>query len=127
MYNLILVTNILRILDEKGMTKAELAERAGVSVSFLSDLINDNANPSLRIIEAIAKALETPLTLLFEQSDISAAERALLAEGGEQKLANGLVWKGAILNEYQAYQVAQWDKANRILLAKIKKKATRRK
>lgn len=127
MYNLILITNILRILDEKDMTKAELAERAGVSVSFLSDLINDNANPSLRIIESIAKALETPLPLLFEQSDISTAERALLTESDDQKLANGLVWKGAVLNEFQAYQVEQWDKANRALLAKRNKKTTKKK
>ena len=35
MYNLILITNILRILDEKDMTKSELAEKAGVSISFL--------------------------------------------------------------------------------------------
>lgn len=127
MYNLILITNILRILDEKGMTKLELTKRAGVSVSFLSDLVNDNANPSLRIIESIAKALETPLPMLFEQSDISADERALLTEGDDLKLGNGLVWKGAVLNEFQAYQVDQWDKANRALLAKFNKKTTRKK
>lgn len=127
MYNLILITNILRILDEKGMTKLELTKRAGVSVSFLSDLINDNANPSLRIIESIAKALETPLPMLFEQSDISADERVLLTEGDDLKLGNGLVWKGAVLNEFQAYQVDQWDRANRALLAKFNKKTTRKK
>lgn len=127
MYNLILVTNILRILDEKGMTKAELAEKAGMSVSFFSDLINDNANPSLRIIEVIARALQVPLPLLFECSDISATERALLTEGVDQKLAHGLVWKGAVLNEFQAYQVDQWDRANRALLAKRNKKTTRKK
>lgn len=127
MYNLILITNILRILNEKGMTKLELTKRAGVSVSFLSDLVNDNANPSLRIIESIAKALETPLPMLFEQSDISADERALLTEGDDLKLGNGLVWKGAVLNEFQAYQVDQWDKANRALLAKFNKKTTRKK
>ncbi|GJL96099.1 MAG: hypothetical protein DHS20C05_25040 [Hyphococcus sp.] len=127
MYNLILITNILRILDEKGMTKLELTKRAGVSVSFLSDLVNDNANPSLRIIESIAKALETPLPMLFELSDISADERVLLTEGDDLKLGNGLVWKGAVLNEFQAYQVDQWDRANRALLAKFNKKTTRKK
>ena len=38
MYNLILVTNILRILDEKGMTKAELAEKAGMADLSLEEV-----------------------------------------------------------------------------------------
>jgi hypothetical protein len=35
MYNLILITNILRILDEKDMTKSELAEEGGGLHLFL--------------------------------------------------------------------------------------------
>ena len=54
MYNEILFTNILRLLDERDMTKNELAEKADISNSFLSDLTNGNANPSLKIMEAIA-------------------------------------------------------------------------
>ncbi len=116
MYNLILTTNILRILREKGISKADLAERAGVSISFLNELTHDNANPSLRIIEAIAKALETPLPLLFDSSDMSAAERALLVEDDSGHLAKGFVWKGAVLTEFQAFQVSQWDHDNRELI-----------
>lgn len=66
MYNLILTTNILRILREKKITKAELAEKAGISISFVTELTNDKANPSLRIIEAVAEALETPLPMLLD-------------------------------------------------------------
>ena len=91
MYNLILTTNILRILREKKISKADLSEKAGVSISFLNDLTHDNANPSLRIIEAIAKALETPLPLLFDSSDMSPAERASLGEGDSEHLAKGFV------------------------------------
>jgi transcriptional regulator with XRE-family HTH domain len=119
MYNLILTTNILRILREKKLTKAELAQKAGVSISFFTELTNDKANPSLRIIEAIAKALDTPLPLLFDSSDMSAAERAILTDSTGQ-LAKGFVWKGAILSEFQAYQVAQWDRENRELLKNLK-------
>lgn len=122
MYNLILTTNILRILREKKISKAELSERAGVSISFLNDLTHDNANPSLRIIEAIAKALETPLPLLFDNSDMSAAERTLLGESDSERLAKGFVWKGAVLTEFQAYQVAQWDRENREIIKKTTKK-----
>ena len=122
MYNLILTTNILRILREKKISKADLSEKAGVSISFLNDLTHDNANPSLRIIEAIAKALETPLPLLFDSSDMSAAERASLGEGDSEHLAKGFVWKGAVLTEFQAYQVAQWDRENREIIKKTAKK-----
>lgn len=122
MYNLILTTNILRILREKKISKAELAERAGVSVSFINELTHDNANPSLRIIEAIAKVLEMPLPLLFDSSDMSAAERALLGEDDSGHLAKGFVWKGAVLTEFQAYQVAQWDLENREIIRKSVKK-----
>ena len=120
MYNLILITNILRILDEKDMTKSELAEKAGVSISFFTDLTNDKANPSLRVIEAIAKALDTPLPLLFDNSDMSSAERALLADGSAGNLAKGFVWKGAVLSEFQAFQVTQWDRENREIIKKMK-------
>ena len=56
------------------MTKIELAEKANISLSFLSDLTKDRANPSLRIMEAIANALETPLPILLEQTNLSEAE-----------------------------------------------------
>ncbi|MBE3780532.1 helix-turn-helix domain-containing protein, partial [Vibrio parahaemolyticus] len=71
MYNYIFFTNVLKILDERHMTKSELAERSGVSISFLSDLTTGNANPSLKVLEAIASALETPLPLLLESTDLN--------------------------------------------------------
>ena len=64
-HNQIFFTNILRLLDERGMTKNELAAKADISISFLSDLTNGKANPSLKIMEAIAYALETPLPTLL--------------------------------------------------------------
>ena len=122
MYNLILITNILRILGEKGMTKSELAEKAGVSISFFTDLTNDKANPSLRIIEAIAEAMETPLPMLLDSSDMEAADLEVLANRKLTHLPKGFVWKGAVLSEFEAYQVDQWDKKNRKFLLKSSKK-----
>ncbi|MXS77954.1 helix-turn-helix domain-containing protein [Nitrosomonas sp. JL21] len=88
MYNLILTTNILRILREKKISKAELSERAGVSISFLNDLTHDNANPSLRIIEAIAKALGTPLPLLFDSSDLRIYNKPTTPSTTEEQIRN---------------------------------------
>ncbi len=122
MYNLILITNILRILDEKDMTKSVLAEKAGVSISFFTDLTNDKANPSIRIVEAIADALETPLPMLLDSSDMETADLEALANRKLSRLPKGFVWKGAVLSEFEAYQVEQWDKKNRDFLSKEAKK-----
>ena len=122
MYNLTLITNILRILDEKGMTKSELAKKAGVSIAFFTDLTNDKANPSLGIIEAIAEALETPLPMLLDSSDLELSDLEVLAKRKPGKLPKGFVWKGGVLSEYEAYQVDQWDKKNRTFLTKEARK-----
>jgi len=122
MYNLILITNILRILDEKDMTKSELAEKAGVSISFFTDLTNDKANPSLRIIEAIAEAHPALPQYILDSSDMSTADLEALTNRKLKHLPKGFVWKGGVLSEFEAYQVEQWDKKNRAFLLKNKSK-----
>ena len=122
MYNKILLTNILRLIEELGINKKELSERSGVSTSFMSDLTHDKANPSLRIIEAIAEALETPLPMLLDSSDMSTADLEALTNRKLKHLPKGFVWKGGVLSEFEAYQVEQWDKKNREFLLKNKSK-----
>jgi transcriptional regulator with XRE-family HTH domain len=113
-YNLIFYTNILRLLDEKGMTKNELSAKANVSISFLSDLTNGNANPSLRVMEAIADALKTPLPTLLEVTDLD-QERLDVLAGGQfhRSLPEGIVRISAVLPEHQAFIVKKWDEATR--------------
>ena len=114
MYNQIFFTNVLRLLDEQHMTKSTFAERVGMSVSFLSDLTNGQANPSLKIMEAIAKTLNTPLPALLEMTDLDRATLALLAgDAAPSTLPAGLVRETAILTDYQAFLVRQWDADNR--------------
>lgn len=123
MYNQIFFTNVLRMLDEQGMTKNELSDRAGMSISFLSDLTNGKANPSLKIMESIADALETPLPTLLEMTDLDKATLDALAGGkAPRSLPDGFFRVSAILNEYQAFNVRQWDEANKKSLAKKKAK-----
>lgn len=120
MYNQIFFTNVLRLLDERGMTKNELSDAAGMSVSFLSDLTNGKANPSLKIMESIAAALKTPLPMLLEVTDLDSDTLNVLAGGKyHSSLPAGLVRVNAILTEYQAFTVAQWDEANRKRLASV--------
>lgn len=114
LYHLIFLTNVLRILDETGETKSSLAKRAGISVSFLSDLTNAQANPSLRILEAVAEALDTPLAELLETTDLDPATLETLLEGKvKRSLPDGYVRISATLTEFQAFTVRQWDTENR--------------
>jgi len=123
LYNQILLTNILRILEEKGMTKKQLSEKSGVSITFLQDLTQGRGNPSLKTMEAIADALETPIQVLLEISDVDGDLEALLP-GNKQKYSDlpaGYKRTYAILNDFQDFQVRQWDAANKKLIQKIKK------
>ncbi len=126
-YHQIFFTNILRVLDERRMTQEELAERSGVSTSFISDLANGRANPSLRTMEAIAVALETPLPTLLESTDLDREALDELAGGKAiQSLPQGYQRISAILTDYQAFLVEEWDEVNRKKLreqASPKKKA----
>lgn len=118
MYNQIFFTNVLRVLDELGISKNELSDRAGMSVSFLSDLTNGKANPSLKIMESIAKALDVALPALLEITDLDQESLDMLAGGkAPNSLPSGYVRVAAVLTEYQAFQVRQWNEANREQIA----------
>lgn len=118
MYNQIFFTNVLRVLDELGLSKNELSDRAGMSVSFLSDLTNGKANPSLKIMESIARALDVALPALLEITDLDQESLDMLAGGkAPSSLPPGYVRVAAVLTEYQAFQVRQWNEANRKQIA----------
>lgn len=114
MYNYIFFTNVLRLLDELHMTKHELAERSGVSLSFLSDVTSGHGNPSLKVMEAVAKALEVPLPLLLEATDCDKATLDTLAGGkAASSVPPGYERVSAILPEQRAFIVRKWDEEAR--------------
>lgn len=123
MYNQIFLTNILRRIDELGISKNELRKRSGISSSFMTYLTQDQANPSLRVMEAIANALKTPLPELLE---LTSADRAVMAElmpdDSQIRPLDEFVHINVTLNEFQAHQARLWDAANKKKIkAKIKK------
>ena len=96
------------------MTKNDLAHKTGISLSFLSDLTNGKANPSLKIMEAIAEALETPLPTLLDLTDLDSATLDALAGGhAPRSLPEGFLRISAILTQFQAFTARQWDQENR--------------
>jgi transcriptional regulator with XRE-family HTH domain len=123
LYSLIFFTNVLRLLDERNITKNELADKANISISFLSDLTNGKANPSLKIMEAIAHALAEPLPALLETLDLAQQDIALLTEKPPaQSLPSGFTRVSAVLTDFQAFTVEQWDQANRKLISQTQRK-----
>jgi transcriptional regulator with XRE-family HTH domain len=119
-YSYIFFTNVLHILDERHMTRSELSERSGISNSFLSDLANGKANPSLKVMEAIASALEAPLPLLLESTDWNQDALESLAGGKlPSSLPPGYERVSAVLPEHRAFLVKKWDEETRKKLGRL--------
>lgn len=96
------------------MTRRQLSERTGVSISFLSELTNGKANPSLKTMESIAAELGVPLPALLEMNDLDeAALRELAGSQAVPALPLGFQRVTCVLTNYQAYMAGQWDKSNR--------------
>ncbi len=119
-YNKIFFTNILRLLEEKQWTKEQLADASGVSSGFISGITNGHYNPSLRIMEQLADALDTPLPLLLETTDLDSKSLALLIGKKTTGLSEGYKRVSAVLPEHQAYIVNKWAEEVRKQLNKPK-------
>lgn len=55
---------IKRERNKIGLTQYELAEKVGISRTYLSDIENDRSNPSFLMVTRIANALEISLSIL---------------------------------------------------------------
>ena len=53
---------VRRWRQERGLTLAQVAERSGLNVGYLSQIENDKASPSLEALAAIGEALVVPIT-----------------------------------------------------------------
>jgi transcriptional regulator with XRE-family HTH domain len=73
---------IKSIRTQLGLTQKELALRASISVSYLSLLETNNRDPSFSTIEAIAAALNIPLSILVflsaERSELDSLDDSLV-------------------------------------------------
>ncbi len=55
--------------EQKGMSLRELGKLANVSHSFISDIEHERSTPSLATLEAIANALNIPISLLISDNE----------------------------------------------------------
>lgn len=57
---------------QRKMSSKELAEKAGLTPSMLSQIEHSQANPSINTIKKIAAALNIPIYRLFQEEEIAA-------------------------------------------------------
>ena len=56
---------VKRWRTERGMTLANVAERTGLNIGYLSQIENDKASPSLTCLASIGDALDVPMAWFF--------------------------------------------------------------
>lgn len=57
--------NIKNLMKEKGITNKQLAQIVGVSPTHISYVLNNKRDPSIELLEKIAKALDVDLSELY--------------------------------------------------------------
>jgi transcriptional regulator with XRE-family HTH domain len=57
---------VKRLREQRGMTQERLAEKAGISRTYLARLETARHDPTLSMLEKLAKALRVPLASLLE-------------------------------------------------------------
>lgn len=116
-YKQILCMNIMRYLGLRGLTKLNLASKANVSISFISDVTNAKGNPSLETMAAIADALEVPLVALLAPPAVGTDDwheslaDAMLHNDAKLGLPPGYRRVSAIVTDHQAFQISKWHNA----------------
>ena len=60
---------------DRGLTLAQVGERSGLNIGYLSQIENDKAVPSLEALAAIAAALDVPPAWLLLDGSVPAARR----------------------------------------------------
>jgi len=62
----VLGTNIRKVRADRGLSQEELAHRAGIDRSYLSEIENGHKSVGVVVLDDIAAALEVDITDLFK-------------------------------------------------------------
>jgi transcriptional regulator with XRE-family HTH domain len=77
---------VRRLRQEKGMTLKELAAASGVSVGMLSQIERKLANPSVRVLTGIRRALDAPVSVLFEEAERPQIDHSFVRRVGKRPI-----------------------------------------
>jgi transcriptional regulator with XRE-family HTH domain len=116
----------MRFLALRRMQKKDLATKAGVSISFISDVTNAKGNPSLETMAAIAKALDVTVSDLTQtprpgedEWDESLAD--IVQDDSRIGLPRGFRRVAGIVTEFQALEFADWTQSARERMSAARK------
>ena len=85
-------TQVRRLRTERGLTLAQVRDRTGLNVGYLSQVETDKASPSLETLAALADALDVPITWLLVDAApppprvVRCGERRIEAGPGDSRL-----------------------------------------
>lgn len=63
-----------RLRHDQSLSLRELADRSGVSVGMISQIERDLANPSMRVLTALRRALNVPMQTMFNDDAVQNAD-----------------------------------------------------
>ena len=86
------------IIGQKGITTKEVADKLGISVSALNQSIS--GNPSVRVLENIATALDVPMWQLFASPEDVA--------GSGEELTAFVSYRGKFFNTHSKEELKQY-------------------
>lgn len=68
------VSKLKDLIKASGLSKKEIAQQSGISVQALYGILENNADPKVSNLEAIAKVLGIKMSILFNESSIEVAD-----------------------------------------------------
>ena len=108
---------VRKLREKQGLTQQGLAESAGMSVSFLSEIENDKRNPSGRVMVQLANVLGTTMDYLQRGTEPAPSPRRepttippALAEAAERA---GLSYR-ATVTLHEAYRKIVGRRSNEL-------------
>lgn len=90
---LVLGSNIRKIRKEFGWTQADLAEKTGISVPFLTQIELGRKSASLEVVQNIAAALNISYKQLFEENIAASNQEKTNLSLLEQNITSSVVKK----------------------------------
>ncbi len=91
----------IRVLrSRRGMSQKMLADAAGVSLRYLSDLENGAGNASVLLLRSVAQALDVPIEELVNEAGERSSEYVLLQERLRELSEDELAAARAALNRF---------------------------
>ena len=90
---LVLGSNIRKIRKEFGWTQADLAEKSGISVPFMTQIELGRKSASLEVVQNIAAALNISYKQLFEENIASGNQGKTNLSLLEQNITSSVVKK----------------------------------